>query len=68
MYHNFFNKDSSFNSASIHYQDELEKNQSGSKSTSAAMNAEIAELNSKLEVATKNLETQRAANRELEVR
>ena len=48
-------------------QNQLEKDQSGSKSSSVALAAQIEELNSKLDVSAKNLETTRAANRDLEV-
>ncbi|WAR00396.1 KN14I-like protein [Mya arenaria] len=47
---------------------ELEQDSSSSKSSTATQNAKMAELAAALEVATKNLETIRAHNRELEVK
>ncbi|XP_060607664.1 nuclear anchorage protein 1-like [Ruditapes philippinarum] len=46
----------------------LEQDKSSNKSSSVALNSQVAELTSQLEVASKHLETQRAANRELEAK
>ena len=45
----------------------LEQEKTSSRTSSVTLNAQISELSTKLEVASKNLETQRAHNRELEV-
>ncbi|XP_053405776.1 uncharacterized protein LOC123566477 isoform X3 [Mercenaria mercenaria] len=46
----------------------LEQDKSSNKTSSVTLNAQVAELTSQLDVTSKNLESQRAANRELEAK